>query len=202
MRPSSIKPRTDTAELVAHAVGSKKSTATILDQAFFARPALSVARSLIGKCLVRKFANGESLVWPITETEAYIGAHDLACHGRFGKTARTEVMFGSAGVWYVYFIYGMYWMLNIVTNEPDVPAAVLIRAAGPANGPGKLTRDLQLDRTLNGTLSSKKSSLWIEDRGLTVPRKELVKTARIGIDYAGDWKEKEYRFVWVKPRPK
>lgn len=188
-----IRPRTAAVELV-----SSSFELTALPREFFARPALVVARALIGKCLVRELDSGERQVWPITETEAYIGAHDLACHGRFGKTPRTAVMFGPAGQWYVYLIYGMYWMLNVVTNTPGVPAAVLIRAAGPANGPGKLTKQLGITRSENGLAVEPASRLWIADGGLRVPRKELVRTPRIGVDYAGEWKEKLYRFVWVK----
>lgn len=188
-----IRPRTDTAELVP-----SKHEFEPLPHEFFARSALVVARALIGKCLVRALPNGEQRAWPITETEAYIGAHDLACHGRFGETPRTAVMFGPAGVWYVYFIYGMYWMLNVVTNTPGHPAAVLIRAAGPANGPGKLTKQLGITRAENGLPTEPTSKLWISDAGLRVPRKELVATPRIGIDYAGDWRDKLYRFVWIK----
>ncbi len=169
-----------------------------LSQEFFARPALVVARALLGKCLVRVLDNGEQRVWPITETEAYTGAHDLACHGRFGETPRTAVMFGPAGQWYVYFIYGMYWMLNVVTNTPGIPAAVLIRAAGPANGPGKLTKQLGITRAENGMPIEPASKLWIADGNLRVPRGQLVRTPRIGVDYAGEWKEKLYRFVWTK----
>ncbi len=188
-----LRPRTDTAELVRPAAKLDS-----LPSAFFARSSLVVARALIGKCLVRELPNGEQLIWPITETEAYIGAHDLACHGRFGETPRTAVMFGPAGQWYVYFIYGMYWMLNVVTNTPGVPAAVLIRAAGPANGPGKLTKQLGITRAENGLAVEPSSKLWIADGGLRVPRRELVRTPRIGVDYAGDWKDKLYRFVWIK----
>lgn len=188
-----IRPRTDAAELVP-----ADAQLQLLPAEFFARPALVVARALIGKCLVRELPDGEQRIWPITETEAYIGAHDLACHGRFGETPRTAVMFGPSGVWYVYFIYGMYWMLNVVTNTPGVPAAVLIRAAGPANGPGKLTKQLGITRAENALAAEPASRLWIADAGLRVPRKELVRTPRIGVDYAGEWREKLYRFVWVK----
>jgi DNA-3-methyladenine glycosylase len=188
-----IRPRTDAVELLPSSFELKT-----LPQEFFARPALVVARALIGKCLVRVLDDGEQRLWPITETEAYIGAHDLASHGRFGETPRTAVMFGPAGQWYVYFIYGMYWMLNVVTNTPGIPAAVLIRAAGPANGPGKLTKQLGITRAENGMTSDPTSKLWIADVGLRVPRRELVRTPRIGVDYAGDWKDKLYRFVWVK----
>lgn len=186
-----IRPRTDTADLLP-----AEAELQPLPHEFFARPALVVARALIGKCLVREQESGERVVWPITETEAYIGAHDLACHGRFGETPRTAVMFGPAGVWYVYFIYGVHWMLNVVTNTPGVPAAVLIRAAGPANGPGKLTKQLGITRVENGLLVEAASRLWLIDAGLLVPRRQLVRTPRIGVDYAGAWRDKLYRFVW------
>ncbi len=188
-----IRPRTDTADLIP---GSAELQP--LSDQFFARSALVVARALIGKCLVREHDDGERFVWPITETEANIGAHDLACHGRFGETPRTAVMFGPAGVWYVYFIYGMYWMLNVVTNTPGIPAAVLIRGAGPANGPGKLTKQLGITRAENGLAVESASKLWIAGAGLRVPRRELVRTPRIGVDYAGEWRDKPYRFVWKK----
>jgi len=113
------------------------TTNQILDQPFFARPALTVARDLLGKYLVRQRRSAERAVM-ISEVEAYIGPHDLACHGRFGRTARTEVMYGPAGHWYVYLCYGMHWMLNVVTDEMDWPAAVLFRGAGGFSGPGKL----------------------------------------------------------------
>lgn len=190
-RIARIAPRTDVCALLKSA-----APRAIVTAEFFARPAAAVARSLIGKCLVRRGADGNEIAWPITEVEAYIGGHDLACHGRFGRTERTAVMFGPAARWYVYFIYGMYWMLNVVTDGPDVPAAVLIRAAGPCGGPGKLTRALALDRKFNGQPAAPRSGLWIEDRGLRVPRRQLVRTPRIGVDYAGEWKEKPLRWVW------
>src|SRR4030081_773672 len=117
-----------------------------LDQSFFRRPAAELARDLIGKVLVRRF-RGKEYRARIVETEAYVGAHDLACHASKGRTARTEVMFGQAGRAYVYLIYGMYTMLNIVAGETGEAAAVLVRAAEPLDGwqadlsgPGKLAR--------------------------------------------------------------
>ncbi len=109
---------------------------TVLDEAFFARPALVVARELLGKYLVRQTA-GRLVIVQIHETEAYIGPQDLACHAAKGHTPRTSVMFGPAGVWYVYFIYGIHWMLNVVTESEGFPAAVLLRGAGQWNGPAR-----------------------------------------------------------------
>src|ERR1041385_1523468 len=114
------------------------NNAEILRRDFFARPTLTVARELLGKHLVRRTRAGMQAK-VINEVEAYIGPHDLACHGRFGCTARTEVMFGPAGFWYVYLCYGIHWMLNVVTDEVGYPAAVLFRGAGEFTGPGKLT---------------------------------------------------------------
>ena len=166
----------------------------ILGREFFARSALVVARELLGKHLVRRNGRGtESVV--INEVEAYIGPHDLACHGRFGRTERTAVMYGPAGYWYVYLCYGMHWMLNIVTDGVDFPAAVLLRGAGEFGGPGKLTKGLRIDKGLNGLPAEKPSGLWIEDVGQRPRRAQILRTPRIGIDYSGPWKEKLYRFV-------
>lgn len=170
------------------------TTNQILDQTFFARPALTVARELLGKYLVRRRRGAEQAVM-ISEVEAYIGPHDLACHGRFGRTGRTEVMYGPAGHWYVYLCYGIHWMLNVVTDEVDWPAAVLFRAAGDFTGPGKLTKGLSIDRRFNARPAAESSGLWIEDRGITIRRSQIQRTARIGVDYAEHWKEKPYRFV-------
>jgi DNA-3-methyladenine glycosylase len=172
----------------------------VLAPEFFARPALAVAKDLLGKYLVRREGDIETAVL-ITETEAYIGPHDLACHGSKGRTARTEVMFGPSGHWYVYFIYGMHWMLNVVTDDLEYPAAVLFRGAGPWDGPAKLTKALAIDKSFNAQPAAMDSGLWIEDRGHRVPRSRLKRTPRIGVEYAGDWAEKPYRFV-ISPLPK
>lgn len=173
----------------------------ILAGDFFARPALVVARELIGKFLVRRIdgVDGE-IAGPIIETEAYIGPHDLACHASKGCTARTQVMFGPAGFWYVYLIYGIHWMLNVVTDTEDYPSAVLIRGVGDWDGPGKLTKALAIDKQLNGRPASPTSGLWIEDRGYRPPRRLVQRTPRIGVDYSGDWAAKPYRFV-LAPTP-
>jgi len=142
----------------------------------------------------------------IVETEAYIGPEDLACHAAKGRrTARNEVMYGQPGHAYVYFIYGIYHCLNVVTEQVDVPAAVLIRAGEPgAKGPGVLCRELGLTRAQNG-LDLTCSELHIEP-GPTVAE-EVVETTRIGVDYAGEWALKPWRFYlqgnpWVSRPPK
>jgi DNA-3-methyladenine glycosylase len=170
----------------------------VLHQAFFARPALTVARELLGKHLVRRNGQREIAV-PITETEAYLGPHDLACHGSKGRTPRTEVMFGPPGCWYVYFIYGIHWMLNIVTDDIGHPAAVLVRGAGQWDGPAKLTKALVIDKSFNALPAAPPTRLWIEDRGLIIPRRQIKRTPRIGVDYSGAWAKKLYRFVLCTP---
>jgi DNA-3-methyladenine glycosylase len=181
-----------------------------LPRAFYEQTTIDVAKQLLGKYLVRKHPEGET-IGRIVETEAYVGPHDLACHASKGRTARTEVMFGPAGHAYVYFIYGFYNMLNLVTEAKDYPAAVLIRAVEPvtgielmkerrkthalrnlASGPGKLCQAFAVDRTLNGA-SLNSHVLYVEDRGESAPKYRA--TPRIGVDYAGTWKDKPYRFL-------
>lgn len=171
-----------------------KPRGVVLKRDFYARSALVVARQLLGKVLVRR-VDGRELAAPIIETEAYIGPHDLACHASKGRTPRTEVMFGPAGCWYVYFIYGIHWMLNVVTNDIDHPAAVLIRGAGEWTGPARLTKAMRIDKALNGAEASRSSGLWIEDRGIKIARGAIERTPRIGVDYAGHWANRPYRFV-------
>ncbi len=162
---------------------------------FFQRPALRVARDLLGKHLMRRHADGRIESAPIFETEAYIGPQDLACHAAKGHTPRTAVMFGPAGYWYVYFCYGIHWMLNIVTGDEGHPAAVLLRGAGPWTGPARLTKALAIDKQFNGQRAQRGTGLWIEDRGLVLPRSAIQRTPRIGVDYAGEWAHKPYRYL-------
>ncbi len=167
---------------------------TLLTQNFFERPTLTVAQELLGKFLVRRNGDFETALM-ICEVEAYDGFEDRASHAYRGKTARTRVMFGPAGRWYVYFVYGMYWMLNIVTGPADYPAAILIRAAGELDSPGKLTKKLGIDKNFNDKTALPKNGLWIEDRS-DAPSFTFRKTARIGVAYAGaEWSKKPYRFV-------
>lgn len=136
----------------------------------------------------------------IVEVEAYHGEGDRACHARAGRTARTEVMYRAGGVWYVYLCYGVHEMLNLVVGPPDWPAAILIRGVEGIGGPGRVTKQLAIDRTLNGTAAAPESGLWIEDRGVRVPRSRVQATPRIGVDYAGPvWAKKPWRFVLTGP---
>jgi DNA-3-methyladenine glycosylase len=181
-----------------------------LRRSFYEQPTIEVARQLLGKYLIRKHPDGTT-VGRIVETEAYIGPQDKACHASRGRTPRTEIMFGRAGHAYVYMIYGFHYMLNIVTEAADFPAAVLIRAVEPleglplmqsrrqterlrslASGPGKLCRAFAIDRTLNGNDVCGKV-LYLDDHGEPAPK--VVTAPRIGVDYAGKWKHKPWRFL-------
>lgn len=170
-----------------------------LSRSFYERPTLVVARELLGCTLVHA---GQRV--RIVETEAYIGPDDLAAHSAGGRrTPRNEAMWGPAGHAYVYFIYGMYFCLNVVTEGPGVPAAVLIRAADPGmRGPGVLCRELGLNRSHNG-LDLTASELLIEPGQ---PPGEIAESPRIGVDYAGEWAARPWRFYeqgnpWVsRPR--
>jgi len=164
-------------------------------RSFFTRDVLEVAPDLIGKILVRKFDDGSINKFLITEVEAYRGQEDLACHASKGRTPRTEIMYHEGGKIYVYLIYGMYWMLNFVTAKKDTPQAVLIRGVEGYDGPGKLTRNLHIDKSFYGEdlISSKR--LWLETAE-RLPKSKILTTPRIGIDYAGEiYKNKPWRFV-------
>jgi DNA-3-methyladenine glycosylase len=165
----------------------------ILTPNFFNRPVLAVARELLGKFLVRRLKGGEISLM-ITEVEAYDGQQDKASHASRGKTGRNKIMFGKAGNWYVYFTYGMHWILNVVTGPEDYPAAVLMRRAEGIKGPARLAKYLKIDKRFNGLPSNKKAGLWIEDRGVKINHPQIKRAKRIGVDYAGKWAEKLYRF--------
>lgn len=166
-----------------------------LDQFYFLKDVLEVAPDLIGKVLARQFEDGSIRRWVITETEAYRGEEDMACHAFKGRTPRTEVMYAAGGVIYVYLIYGMYWLLNIVTGSKDHPQAALIRGLEKLPGPGRVGRALKLDNTFYGEDISVSSRMWIEN-GVEQP--EFIVTPRIGIDYAPDeWRLKPWRFAMI-----
>ena len=165
----------------------------ILPKRSFNRPTLRVARELLGKYLVRKIGARE-IVQKITEVEAYVGFRDKASHASRGMTARNRVMFGPPGVWYVYFTYGMHWMLNIVTEREGYPAAILIRGVEDASGPGRVTKFFRIDRRFNGKPTSRRSGLWIEDRGVKISPRAIHRSKRIGVNGAGPWAAKLWRF--------
>jgi len=171
-------------------------TRQVLPVSFYARDTLVVAHSLVGKYLIRELPTG-SRAGRIIEVEAYVGAHDLACHASKGRTKRTEVLFGRPGLTYVFLIYGMYHCLNVVTERVDHPAAVLIRAvedeSGLVDGPGRVCRAYAIDTSLNYHDLTTGRLLWIEDHGERVPKSQIGAFARIGVDYAGEWATKPWR---------
>ena len=160
---------------------------------FFLRDVLQVAPEMLGKTIVRRYENQSVQRFIITEVEAYSGNGDLACHASKGKTPRTEVMFREGGLVYVYLIYGMYWMLNIVTGKENDAAAVLIRGVENISGPGRVGKVLQLDKSFYGEdlLTSKR--IWIEE-GKKIT--DYATSPRVGINYAGEpWISKPWRFL-------
>ncbi|MEK7500505.1 MAG: DNA-3-methyladenine glycosylase [Patescibacteria group bacterium] len=180
---------------------------TKLSHNFFAKNTLWVAKNLLGKYLCRRLPSGKVIDAMITETEAYLGFNDKASHARKGRTKRTEVMFGPPGTIYVYLIYGMYHCLNLVTEKENYPAAVLIRGVAGVNGPGKVCRHFQIDRSLNNQKLGQ--GLWVEDRrNKKSPLRPDVyrdyegqvkikykKLKRVGVDYAGESKNRPWRFL-------
>lgn len=177
---------------------SQRADAKRLDRAFFEQSALDLGLQLPGKIMVR---NVDSVVRRarIVEVEAYLGPADLASHSSKGRTARTEVMFGPAGRAYVYFIYGMHFMLNVVAGVTGEAHAVLIRAAEPLDGweadltgPGKLARAFEIHRGLNGVDLFSDDLYFLEDEAY-LPRIKRFK--RVGIDYAKHWKNRLLRFI-------
>ncbi|HOY38160.1 MAG: DNA-3-methyladenine glycosylase [Bacteroidales bacterium] len=162
---------------------------------FYTRDAKTVAIELLGKTIVRRHSDGEIVKYIITETEAYLGEFDLACHASKGKTPRTEIMFTQGGVLYIYLIYGMYWMMNIVTGFENQAQAVLIRGIDKASGPGKTAALLQLSKEFNGESLLESNRIWLEDSNLVCRYKA---TPRIGVDYAGEfWKSQLLRFCAI-----
>ena len=152
-----------------------------LDRPFFERECPTVAEELAGKLLVCRQADGSLQKLRISETEAYCGETDTACHAHKGKTARTEVLYRQAGTVYVYLCYGVHWLLNIVTGKEGDPQAVLIRACETAEGPGRLTKRLGIDKRFNRQSVLTSTELWIEDDGA---RWAIQRLPRVGIGYA------------------
>jgi len=174
-----------------------------LPRSFYARECLVVAEELVGMHLVQRRVGGHVVSGRIVETEAYIGEEDQACHARFGKTKRASLLFGPPGHAYVFLIYGMYDCFNVVAEPEGRPAAVLVRAVEPGegldagvrtDGPGKLCRALGITRTHNGLdVVAKESVVWLEDRG--TPAQRVRTTPRIGVEYAGEWAKRPWRFI-------
>jgi len=190
-----------------------------LPREFYTRSnVVAVARELLGKLLVIPAHNGKRVSGTIVEVEAYRGPQDRAAHSFGGRrTKRTETMYGIGGTAYVFFVYGMYYQFNIVTNASDMPQAVLIRAVEPVegielmrkrrqgksdhnltNGPGKLSIAMGIDRKLDAA-DLLGDRVWLE-QGQTVPRSQIASGPRIGIDYAEEWIDKPWRF-WIRDNP-
>jgi DNA-3-methyladenine glycosylase len=166
---------------------------------FYTRDVLEVAPELPGKYMVVRLKDGTTGRYKITDVEAYRGSEDKACHAFKGRTARTEIMFHDGGRLYIYLIYGMYWMLNIVTGGKDNPQAVLVRGVEDYKGPGKLTKNLGIDRSYYGEDLVCSDRIWFEDCGL---RCEVKNGPRIGIEYAGEyWKNRPWRFYIYNETP-
>ena len=163
------------------------------DADFYHRDCLIVAPELIGKILVHRLPDGTELRERITQTEAYRGEEDKACHASKGRTKRSEMLYHESGTIYVYLCYGIHWMMNIITGEPEQPQGVLIRAGEIHPSPARLTKYLQIDKTYNGQSILQNPDLWIEDDGIVC---NWHTEKRVGIDYAGDeWKNKYWRWV-------
>lgn len=163
-----------------------------LEKQYFLRDVLEIAPGLPGKILVLNNPGDIIIRYMITEVEAYRGEEDLACHACRGRTARTDVLYREGGTLYIYLIYGMYWMLNIVTGRTDQPQAALIRGVEGYPGPGRLTRGLGIDKSYNYEDITASPRIWIEDAGI----RPAIKTGpRIGVDYAGEvWKNMPWRY--------
>ncbi|MDI6820820.1 MAG: DNA-3-methyladenine glycosylase [Patescibacteria group bacterium] len=170
-------------------------SAKVLTGKFFERSTLLVARELLGKYLCRRY-HGKTIRLMITEVEAYDGPKDKASHAFRGLTPRTKVMFGPAGYWYVYFTYGMHFMLNIVTGKKGYPAAILIRGVEGIGGPARVTRAFHINGKLNNKKATRTSGIWIEDEEVKIPPSRIKKGPRVGVAYAGPvWSKKKYRFL-------
>ena len=187
-----------------------------LPRSFYTRSnVVTVARDLLGKLLVVPNTKGERVSGMIVETEAYRGPLDRAAHSFGGRrTRRTEPMYAIGGTAYVFFVYGMYYQFNVVTNAAETPHAVLIRAVEPVEGielmrerrhgqpdsnltkgPGKLCIAMGIDRSLDGA-DLLGEQVWLE-KGQPVRRSQIMSGPRIGIDYAEEWIDKPWRF-WIK----
>ena len=167
-----------------------------LERDFFSRDVLEVAPDLVGKLVAHRVGD-EILRLRISETEAYRGEEDTACHAHRGRTKRTDILYRQPGTISLYLCYGIHWLLNLVTGEEEQPQAVLVRACLKAPGPGRLTRALQLTGDLNGHDATRSSELWLEDDGA---RFSLKTAPRVGIGYASPEDQAQpWRFLLDQP---
>jgi len=171
----------------------KPGTDSRLSGDFFTRDVLDVAPDLLGKSITRRFNDGKTQRFLITEVEAYRGEEDLACHASKGRTPRTEVMYWQGGHIYVYLIYGIHYMLNFVTSVEDIPQAILIRGIDHVIGPGRVSKLLEIDKRFNQQNLITSDTIWVEPSATKIKYKTDV---RVGIDYAGAyWKNRLWRFI-------
>jgi DNA-3-methyladenine glycosylase len=203
MAPKSPTPKSEA--LRSEKTGRSSPESRVITRPFYNRPALEVARELLGQRLVRA-VDGQVRVGIIVETEAYVGEHDLACHASKGRTPRTEVMFGPPGHAYVYLVYGMHHCFNAVTGPEGEAAAVLVRAVAPVaglegrtDGPGRLAKAFGFSRVHTGMDLCGGETLWLEE-GEPVSSRRVARGPRVGVDYAGEWARQPYR-RWVKDSP-
>lgn len=170
---------------------------SLLSAGFFQRNVLEVAPEMLGKILVREFDDGQVKKYVITEVEAYSGDGDRACHASKGKTPRTEVMFREGGLVYVYLVYGIHWLLNVVTGKTGDASAVLIRGLEGIDGPGRVGKALRLDKSFYGENLFTSNRIWIENSEKKV---KYTTSPRIGIHYAGEpWVSKHWRYLLISP---
>lgn len=163
-----------------------------LNSKFYSQNAVILAPKLLGKLLCRNL-DGEIIKLRISETESYFGEEDTACHAHKGKTERTKIMYENGSLAYIYLCYGIHYMFNIVTGVKNFPEAVLIRGVEGFNGPGKLTKALKIDKSLNGENLVNSNKIWLEDDCYKCSFKAAK---RIGIDYASEeYKNKLWRFI-------
>lgn len=163
-----------------------------LDIEFYQQDSVTVAKKLLGKTLIRVMEDGTEKHYRITESEAYMGEDDKACHASKGRTSRTEIMYAEGGHVYVYLIYGIHWMLNIVTGSKNNPQAVLIRGIDKIIGSGKVGGELKIDKSFYGENLLNSERIWIENAPDEI---NFESAPRIGIDYVDkEWKNKLWRF--------
>jgi len=153
-----------------------------LNSDYYSLDAYTLARKLIGKALCRRFDDGTVIKRMITETECYVGESDTACHAHRGKTPRNAIMYEAGGYAYVYLCYGLHYLFNVISGSTDHPEGVLIRGIEGANGPGRVTKLMQIDKSLSGENLADSERLWIED----APDSEFSEHKRVGIDYASE----------------
>ncbi len=169
---------------------------TVLTEKFFHRDCLEVAPDLVGKLIVRTFEDGSEIALRITETEAYRGEEDTACHACKGRTPRTELLYGKSGIIYVYLCYGMHWLMNVITGEENQPQGVLFRACEVYDGPAKLTKRLGIDKSFNGEPICGNPRIRIEYDGYCP---EIETLPRVGINYATpEYRDIPWRFADIK----